>query len=854
MTSTSFDADVDDAIRTLPVAEKIRLLNGSGLWFTQAEPRLGLPKITVSDGPVGVRGHRDNEAAGAVNLPSATCLASSWDRRLMARVGRLLAAEARRQEVDVVLGPTMNLHRSPLAGRNFECLSEDPLLTGELAAAYVDGIQGQGIGACPKHFVANEAETERMTVNNLIDERTLHEVYLAPFERVVKQARPWMIMAAYNGVNGKPMTENPLTENPLKTEWGFDGAVVSDWHAVYSTVDSALSATDLAMPGPEELWGDPLVKANASGLVPEAVIDGKVRRLLTLGRRVEEGRRQEPAEPKAGPETGAAVAREAAAAGFVLLENHDRILPLAPRDITSLAVIGPAAMDPRTQGGGSASVFPSYTVAPAAGLRARLGDGAQLTTVQGAWLSDGLREPRDAECHAPGQAPGRAPGSGQRRVRLTWRGAAGTLAEEYGPRTTLTRGAGAIPDGATAVDIETIFTPQVSGLWKLGFKAIGHATLEVNGESVAAADSRHRYADIEAVLIGAPEEAADVELAAGEPVRLTLRYTWHPDATLFRVGLAVDEPRGPADLEIAKAAAAAGAADVAVVMVGTSGAVESEGFDRTSLALPGRQDDLVRAVIAANPRTVVVVNAGAPVEMPWRNDAAAVLLVWFPGMEFGNALADVLFGDTEPGGHLPTTWPAALADAPVRDTRPRHGQLEYTEGLHVGYRGWARQATHASQTGQPAAPAYWLGHGLGYTTFAVDGFRLLGAPAPGDDLQAVLTICNAGFRAGKYLAQIYADAPESAVERPDFWLAGFATAHIPAGERREITVTLPGRTFQHWNAGRGWCDEATTFRIAPAEHAGAAPAALSGPLAVSVTLAASTSPAAPVPASDRPRP
>ncbi|PVZ59641.1 beta-glucosidase family protein [Arthrobacter sp. H-02-3] len=850
MTSTSFDADVDDAIRTLPVAEKIRLLSGSGLWFTQAEPRLGLPKIAVSDGPVGVRGHRDSEAAGSVNLPSATCLASSWDRRLMARVGRLLAAEARRQEVDVVLGPTMNLHRSPLAGRNFECLSEDPLLTGELAAAYVDGIQGQGIGACPKHFVANEAETERMTVNNLIDERTLHEVYLAPFERVVKQARPWMIMAAYNGVNGKPMTENPLTENPLKTEWGFDGAVVSDWHAVYSTVDSALSATDLAMPGPEELWGDPLVKANASGLVPEAVIDGKVRRLLALGRRVEEGRRQEPAEPKAGPEAGAAVAREAAAAGFVLLENHDRILPLAPRDITSLAVIGPAAMDPRTQGGGSASVFPSYTVAPAAGLRARLGDGAQLTTVQGAWLSDGLREPRDAECHAPGQAPG----SGQRRVRLTWRGAAGTLAEEYGPRTTLTRGAGAIPDGATAVDIETIFTPQVSGLWKLGFKAIGHATLEVNGESVAAADSRHRYADIEAVLIGAPEEAADVELAAGEPVRLTLHYTWHPDATLFRVGLAVDEPREPADLEIVKAAAAAGAADVAVVMVGTSGAVESEGFDRTSLALPGRQDDLVRAVIAANPRTVVVVNAGAPVEMPWRNDAAAVLLVWFPGMEFGNALADVLFGDTEPGGHLPTTWPAALADAPVRDTRPRHGRLEYTERLHVGYRGWARQATHASQTGQPAAPAYWLGHGLGYTTFAVDGFRLLGAPAPGDDLQAVLTVRNTGSRAGKYLAQIYADAPESAVERPDFWLAGFATALIPAGERREITVTLPGRTFQHWNAGRGWCDEATTFRIAPAEHAGAAPAALSGPLAVSVTLAASTSPAAPVPASDRPRP
>ncbi|MEY9776643.1 beta-glucosidase [Arthrobacter sp. MW3 TE3886] len=831
MTFTSFDADVEEAIRTLPVADKVRLLSGSGLWFTQAEPRLGLPKITVSDGPVGVRGHRDTEAAGSVNLPSATCLASSWDRRLMARVGRLLAAEARRQEVDVVLGPTMNLHRSPLAGRNFECLSEDPLLTGELAAAYVDGIQGQGIGACPKHFVANEAETERTTVNNVLDERTLHEVYLAPFERVVRQARPWMIMAAYNGVNGKAMTENPLTENPLKTEWGFEGAVVSDWHAVYSTVDSALSATDLAMPGPEKLWGDGLVDAISSGLVPEAVIDEKVRRLVTLGRRVEEGRRNGPA----APEAGAAVAREAAAAGFVLLENPAGVLPLSPGDLTSIAVVGPAALDPRTQGGGSASVFPAYTVAPAEGLRARAGDGVRLTTVQGAWLSEGLREPRTAECHAPGQGEG--------SVRLTWRGPAGTVAEEYGPRTTLTRGTGAIPAGATAVDVETIFTPDVSGTWKLGFKGIGHASLEVDGDAVAGADSRARYADIEAVLIGAPDESAGVDLTAGTPVRLTLRYAWHPQATLFRVGLAIDEPRESADREIAKAAAAAGAADVAVVMVGTSGAVESEGFDRTSLALPGRQDDLVRAVIEANPRTVVVVNAGAAVEMPWRNDAAAVLLVWFPGMEFGNALADVLFGDAEPGGHLPTTWPAALADAPVRDTRPRHGRLEYTERLDVGYRGWAKQT---GQTPQAAAPAYWLGHGLGYTTFAVEGFTLLGAAAPGDDVQTVLTVRNTGSRAGKYLAQIYADAPETDVDRPEFWLAGFATELIPAGEHRDIRVTLPGRSFQHWDAGRGWCGEETSFRVAPAGHAGNARAALAGPLAAPIRPMASIRPAATV--------
>lgn len=347
MTSTSVQTDVEEALRSLPLSAKIPLLSGSGLWFTQGEPALGLPKIAVSDGPVGVRGHSDSEADGSVNLPSATCLAASWDRRLMARVGQLLASEARRKEVDVVLGPTINLHRSPLAGRNFECFSEDPFLTGELATAYVEGIQGEGIGACPKHFVANEAETERMTVNNLVDERTLREVYLAPFERVISQARPWLIMAAYNGVNGKPMTENALTENPLKTEWGFDGVVVSDWHAVYSTVDSALSSTDLAMPGPEKKWGADLLDAVASGEVPEAVIDEKLRRLARLGRRVETGRSQEPAPESAGAGAdGPSLARDAATAGFVLLENRGRTLPLERAGVSSVALIGPAALDP----------------------------------------------------------------------------------------------------------------------------------------------------------------------------------------------------------------------------------------------------------------------------------------------------------------------------------------------------------------------------------------------------------------------------------------------------------------------------------------------------------------------------
>ena len=621
MTSTSFDADVEEAILALPLEDKVTLLSGSGLWFTQAEPRLGLPRIAVSDGPVGVRGHQENESHGSANLPSGTGLAASWDRALLQRVGQLLASEARQAGVDVVLGPTINLHRSPPAGRNFECFSEDPLLTGELAAAYVDGIQSRGIGACPKHFVANEAETERMSVDNVLDERTLREVYLAPFENVVRSSRPWMVMAAYNGVNGRPMTENRLVEDPLKSEWGFDGTVVSDWHAVYSTVESALSSTDLAMPGPEKLWGEALVAAVRDGRVPEEAINRKIRRLVELGRRVTAGRGKDIPAADGGP-----LARKAAAAGSVLLENRGGTLPLncdtsKPGAPNSIALIGPSALDPRTQGGGSASVYPEYSVSPVAGLREALGSDFKMTTVQGAWLSDRLREPREDECC----------GTGGSAVRLRWLDAEGqVLAEEDGRRTTLTRGRAGFPAGAAAVEISTVFTPHTSGTWQLGFKGIGLGELTVDGVPVASADTRNRAADTGEVLIGAPDVSAAVDLTAGTATRLTLRFTWGTDFMLFRVGLGVAEPRLSPEQEIAAAAQAARESDVAVVMVGTSGAVESEGFDRTSLRLPGRQDELVSAVIRANPRTVVVVNAGAPVEMPWRHDAAAVLLVWFP--------------------------------------------------------------------------------------------------------------------------------------------------------------------------------------------------------------------------------
>src|SRR3954451_345036 len=367
--------------------------------------------MTVSDGPTGVRGGTDTELDPSATFPSSTAMAASWDEDLLRRIGGLLAGEAARKGVDVGLGPTITLHRSPLGGRHFECFSEDPLLSGRLGTAYVRGVQERGIGACPKHYVANDAETDRMTVDNRVDERTLRELYLAPFEAVVTDAEPWMVMAAYNGVNGAPMTENDLPAEPLKGEWGFDGVVVSDWDALYHGEPAARAALDLAMPGPDEKWAAPLVEAVRAGRVAESDLDAKLVRLLRLAGRTgalddgDDGNRRPGRIVDAAP-----VAREAAVAGTVLLRN-DGLLPLRAEELRRVAVIGPGARDARALGGGSATVPLPYPVTPVAGLTSALAGRAEVVSAVGAALTDALRPARADEIVGEG---------GHAAVRLRW--------------------------------------------------------------------------------------------------------------------------------------------------------------------------------------------------------------------------------------------------------------------------------------------------------------------------------------------------------------------------------------------------------------------------------------------------
>ncbi|GAA5154234.1 MULTISPECIES: beta-glucosidase family protein [Amycolatopsis] len=774
----------------LDLDQKIRLLTGASFWRTAAEPAVGLRSMLMSDGPSGVRGEHLDERDPSLNLPSGTALAASWDEALAARYGAVLAGEARRKGVHAVLGPTINLHRSPLGGRHFECFSEDPLLSGVLAAAYVRGLQEYGVAAVPKHYVANDSENERHTVDVRVGERTLREVYLLPFELAVVQGGAWAIMSAYNGVNGAAMTENDLLRSPLADEWGFEGPVISDWTAVRTTVASALAGQDVAMPGPDGPWGEELARAVRDGRVPESVIDEKVRRILWLASKV--GALGEESALSTPPPPPGDLPRVAATEGMVLLRNENGELPW--RGVRSVAVSGQAATVARTQGGGSAKVAPPTTVPVLTGLREAL-SGADVRYDTGAVITDGPLPLPLARLTNPV--------TGEPGVRVRFLDADGgeVFAEDRFSTDLIWFGTSAA--GAVTLEIVTRYRPETGGRTVLGVAAVGRTTLSVDGVPVVTAD---RTGDLLGTgLFAPPAESGVAELVEEQEVELRVVHDLTTRAgrtgsvsLAFGIEPAVDDP----DAEIARAVESARTAEVALVVVGTTGRVETEGADRTSLALPGRQDDLVRAVAAANPRTVVVVNSGSPVLMPWREQVAAVLLTWFPGQEFGHALADVLLGVAEPGGRLPTSWPASEEDVPVLSTDPVDGVLDYTEGVHIGYRAWLRAGRE---------PAYPFGHGLGYTTWRLDDLDVPESVPAGGGLTAAVRLTNVGTRAGKQVVQVYLSRPESELDRPVRWLAGWSVVRAEPGETVEVVVRIGARALSHWDGG--WQVEPGTFLV-----------------------------------------
>lgn len=804
------DEEIDPLLEKLDAAQKVRLLTGASTWRTYCEPAVGLRPLTLSDGPAGVRGETWDERETSLVLPSPTALAATWDERLLTDLGALLASEARRKGVDVLLAPTLNLHRSPLGGRHFECFSEDPLLTGRTGTALIRGIQSGGVAATAKHFVANDAETDRLSVDVRMDEQTLHEVYLAPFEAAV-EAGVWAVMSAYNKVDGVTMSASPLLESPLKSDWGFEGAVVSDWGGVRTLLDTARSAQDLAMPGPHGPWAGGLLAALEQGLVSAEAVDDKVRRLLRLAGRVGALGSPPPVwRPAVAPAAQRALLRRAAAAGSVLLRNDAGLLPLDPVGLRSVAVIGPhAASAVRIQGGGSAEVFPESVVTPLAGIEEVLRGGATVM------YRPGL--PPSPRPRPLGRDWSRDPRSGEPGVLVRLLDANGAeLHAEHRLSGRIVEPS-VVVEGTAAVEIRALVRPTVGGVWTWAVGGWGAISLSVDGRQVLAGTFPLDSDDPTRVHVAPPEHCARAELAAGEEVEVVARRSLTPRSGVATI-LAAAPPAGDAFAALADAVAAARAADVAVVVVGTTEQSESEGHDRESLDLPDGQDALVRAVVRANPRTVVVVNAGGPLALPWHTGAPALLLAWFPGQEAGGGLADVLFGRAEPGGRLPTTWGAAQDDVPVLDTRPTpEGQLRYGEGLHIGYRAWLRTGT---------APAYWFGHGLGYTSWEYEELAAPEVVRAGEGFDVRVRVRNSGRRRGREVVQVYLARSGSAVERPVRRLIGYAAVVAEAGQSAVAVVRVSGRALEHWSAERhGWETEAGNFTLLSGRSAGDLPLA-----------------------------
>jgi beta-glucosidase len=776
--------DIEGWVKELTLDEKAALTAGDDLWSTVGIDRLSIPKVRVTDGPNGARGASlpGETDITAVCVPCGAALGATWDTDLIERVGALLGLETRRRACRVLLAPTVNIHRSPLAGRNFECYSEDPLHSGALAAAFVRGAQSQGIATTVKHFVGNEAEFERMSMSSVIDERTLREIYLVPFEMAIRDGGSLGVMTSYNRLNGEWCGERADLFDILRGEWGFDGFVLSDWYAATST-ESARAGLDLEMPGPARAMGPALAGAVRAGELDESVLDAQVRRLLTTFARI--GALGEVSEDRAisvdEPEDRA-LAREVAASAIVLLQNNGA-LPVDPGKVARVAVIGPNADRAVMMGGGSASVTPAYRVTPLAALRERFGAAVEVVYEPGVSIDrtvPTLVIPLQAEYFSGVDIDGATDAVARMdhpKAEMFYLGAPPGVPEPFSMRATGT------------------FEPPVTGSYVFSLVQAGRARLSVGGRVVidGVADPLPRDRNVY-FGFGSEERLAEVELEGGRPVDVLIEYSSEGVNGVYAAKVGC-RAQLSSDAQ-ARAVAAAADADVVIVVVGTTPEWESEGFDRRTLDLPGKQNELIEQVAAVNANTIVVVNTGAPIATPWFDAVNAIVQLWFGGQEMAGALADVLTGVTDPGGRLPTTFPLLLEHNPTHGNFPgEFDEVRYGEGLLVGYRWYEARRLPVR---------FPFGHGLSYTSFAI-GEPTLSADVfrAGDALTVEVSVTNTGDRAGSEVVQCYVAPPPSKVMRPPKELKAFAKVHLAPGETTTVTLALDDRSFAHWDRGSG---------------------------------------------------
>lgn len=792
--TTSDKERIEALLAALTLDEKAALTGGDDVWHLPAIDRLGIGRLKMSDGPSGVRGQQIGTRR-SLSFPCGMAAGATWDLALLERYGAALAEEAIAKGVHVLLGPTVCIPRTPLGGRTFESFAEDPLLSASLTVAYVRGVQGGGVACCVKHFACNDQEQERMTISAEVDERTLREIHLLSFEAAVRDAGVLCVMSAYNKVNGTYSSEHPqLLGEILKEEWGFDGVVISDWFGTHSTAAAVIAGLDVEMPGPPRHLGEKLAAAVRSGEVDEAVLDNHVRRTLRLASRT--GLLDNPpadAEPQDPEDPGRRrLARELAVAGTVLLHN-DGLLPFDSA-VRRVAVIGPNAERIETGGGGSSRVVPhqvlSFVDELRSRLRSRMGE-ADIVYEKGCDLGHGI-PPIDLRLLGDGMRLEYFAGSLDDDVAYT----DVLLTSRF---ITLGDPAPGLPVTAFSLRASAVFRPDVTGAWQLGIANTGTARVLLDGEVVL--DNTDPIPGGSFFGMGSRRlaEVFDLDDARDYELVVEMQSAGLPIAG-FELGAA--RPREVDLME--RAIAAAAEADVAIVVVGSNSQWETEGTDRPDLRLIGDQDELVRRVLAVNPRTVVVLNAGAPVETPWASEAGALLVLWYPGEEGAPALADILTGAADPGGRLPITFPQRLEDVPTQGRwyPGSDGKVVYGEGVFVGYRHYDRNRVD---------PAFAFGHGLSYTTFEY-GEPVLEMHER--QVRVTVPVTNTGRRPGSEVVQLYVSDVEASVERPPKELKAFAKVSLDAGEVANVELELNDRSFAFWDERtHGWVAEPGEFEL-----------------------------------------
>ncbi|CAG7956610.1 unnamed protein product [Penicillium salamii] len=803
------NADVDSLLKKLTQDEKIALLTGEDFWHTVPIPRLGIPSIRVSDGPNGVRGTRFFSSVPAACLPCGTAIGATFDRDLAVEVGHILAAEAKAKGAHVILGPTINIARGPLGGRGFESYSEDPVLSGILAGHYCKGLKERNISATLKHFVCNDQEHERMAVSSIVTDRAMREIYLLPFQIAISLGSPDAIMTAYNKVNGLHAAEHKtLLQDVLRGEWGWDGLVISDWFGTYSTSEAVIAGLDLEMPGPPRWRGAALAHALTSNKIPLAAFNDRVRAVLKLVQKASKS-----GVPERAPETqlnrpeDQALLRKIASEAIVLLKNDDDVLPLNKNK--KIAIIGPNAKISTYCGGGSAALNPYYAVTPFDGISASAQGDVQFA--QGVYGHQMLPLLGNKLCTENGLAGFsldifNEPPTVANRTPIDERHETDSMIIFMDYKH---------PDLQSVwyADAEGYFIPEESGIYDFGLTVRGTAKMFVDGELLI------NNADVQRpgrsfFGSGTVEETASLELEAGKKYKVLIQ--WGCSATAkhknpgvvefgnggFRFGAC---KRLSVEDGISEAVKVASEVDQVVLIAGLSAEWEAEGEDRSHMNLPPHSDDLISKVLDSNPNTVVVIQSGTPVEMPWVSKAKSILHAWYGGNETGNAIADVVFGDVNPSGKLPLTFPRRLKDNPTFfNYRSEGGRVLYGEDVYVGYRYYDALEMDT---------LFPFGHGLSYTTFEVSDLELVMKSEGSSQLKC--KVRNTGSRSGAEVLQVYLAPISPPIKRPVKELKEFHKCFLEASSEETVMIPLDLiRATSYWDEKSGsWCSHSGAYKI-----------------------------------------